>query len=297
MLRWFCGLIAALSLLALVASYGGALHPAGDSLAVFRPVLAGVLILAGLGLRRVVWQIGAALLGVAAVAPLIWVALPVAAPQGGVVIYQKNLRFDLADPSDLIWDMQQTGADIVLLQEVSQRTLSIPQRLHNSHPHQVICPAHRVGAVAILSRFPFAGPPDCHRNTGLATARIETPVGQVSTAVLHLHWPWPSIQSQQRLKLLPALRDLPQPVIVAGDFNMVPWSHSVASIEAATGTTRVGPVRPSFVLQGVYPMPIDQVLAPTGWQAQVQMRDLLGSDHRGMLARIAPPDSAATGGS
>ncbi|MBK4214868.1 endonuclease/exonuclease/phosphatase family protein [Paracoccus caeni] len=280
-------IFAGLGLLTLLASYGGALHPAGDSMAVFRPVWAAILILSGLLLKG--WlRLAALAAGLVALLPILWMMRPVTEPDGGVLVYQKNLLFTLRDPAAIIDDLRQSGADIVLLQEVSERNLSVPQALRDSHPYQLICPAHNVGAVAILSRWPFGPEPYCREGSGFAWAAVETPSGPISAAVLHLHWPWPFGQAAQVQRLLLDLQMVPQPVILGGDLNMVSWSDSVSSITAATGTVRVGPLRPTFILKRVYPMAIDHILAPKGWRSKAVMRDPLLSDHRGILARIVP---------
>lgn len=281
-------LIAGSSLIALLGSYLGAIHPAGDTLAVFRPAWALIMLISASfmgGWRRVAGVI----LSAVTLAPILWATLrPVPLPRDGLVLYLKNLRFDLADPGPVVADIRASDAGVVLLEEVSRRNLAVPEALLDSHPHQLICPAHRVGAVAILSRRPFLQTPDCAEGSGFAAARIAGPEGPVSLAVTHLHWPWPHGQAGQVAALLPRLRTLPRPVILGGDFNMVPWGYAVGKIADATGTRHVGPLRSSLVLKGLYPLVIDHVLMPEGWAGRLQMRDRLGSDHRGVLARLAP---------
>nr|WP_246449274.1 endonuclease/exonuclease/phosphatase family protein [Paracoccus amoyensis] len=187
----------------------------------------------------------------------------------------------------IIADIRDSGANIVLLQEVTDSNLPVIRSLANSHPYQQICVAHSVGGVAILSDMPFRGAPTCPNVRGSAFASIVTPYGLLSVAALHLHWPWPYGQASQMEALLPQLRDLPRPVLIGGDFNMVPWSHLDRVTTAATDTTVARPVRPSLNLEQIYPMPIDRILIPQGWTGHVQMRDRLGSDHRGMLLRLS----------
>lgn len=284
--------LAAILFLLLLASFGGAIHPAGDSLAVFRPVLAVALVLCAL------WLHGAVLAGAAAVVmalvlvPAILPRLntaPVPDAPGVIALYQKNLRYDLADPGAIIADIRDSGADIVTLVEVSDSNMAVPDGLRDAYPHQSICPAHSVGAVAILSRWPLTDANFCRPGTGFSAVGVQTPGGAVTAAVLHLHWPWPYGQPQQVAGMLADLRALPQPVILAGDLNMVPRSHTVRRIARATSTTPVGPPRTTFLLKGLYPMAIDHIFAPDGWAAQLQPRPHLGSDHRGLIARIARP--------
>lgn len=291
-MRVIIWLIAAGSLAALLASFAGAWHPAGDSLAVFRPVWALALLFSGLFLRGPV-RLFCGAVALAVMLPILWSALqPAQGPGKGIALYQKNLRFDLADPAPIIADIQASGAGIVFLQEVSRRNLAVPEGLKHSYPYQLICPAHSVGAVAIISRWPLDGA-DCTPGSGMALAQVATPIGVVSAAVLHLNWPWPYGQAQQVSDLSDKIRYIPQPAVIAGDFNMVPWSHAVRWIAGATGTRRAGPLRASFALEGLYPMVIDHVLVPDGWAGQSSMRPRLGSDHRGIFVATGPESMMA----
>jgi len=72
--------------------------------------------------------------------------------------------------------------------------------------------------------------------------------------------------------------------VLGGDFNMVTWSHTMRRIERVSGTKRIGAVWNTISLKGL-PLPIDYVLASgTG---SSERRPLLGSDHHGLVARIA----------
>ena len=283
------------TLLALAGSYCGLWHPAGDSLAVFRPVFAAVAVLLGLMTRSRAGAF-AALTGLVALAPILWMMRAVPQPQDGLVVYQKNLFFGMQDHKAIIADIRDSRANIVLLEELSQDNLPVIWSLRDSHPYQQVCEAHAVGAVAILSDMPFQNAPTCPDTRGAAVARVVTPYGPLSVAAIHLHWPWPFGQAAQMQALLPHLRNLPRPVLIGGDFNMVPWSHLDRVVTGATDTHVAGPIRPSLTLKRVYPMPIDQLLIPEGWSGQVQMRERLGSDHRGVLLRLSPLPQASGSG-
>ena len=284
---WLAGLALALSLALLAATYAGPLHPLGDSLAVGRPLLAGVLLVVGVALRgRAGWLAAAA--GALALAPMLWAArlMPVPEAPPALVVYQKNLRFTLADPAPIAADIRASGADVALLQEVSDRNLRVTAALADAYPHQAVCAPHPVGAVAVLSRWPFEGGEVCDVAPGMVAARILSPAGPVTVVSLHLHWPWPFGLRGHLERILPRLADLPRPVIVGGDFNAVPGSQTVRRVAEATGTRRAGPLRPSFYLKGLLPITIDHVFVPEGAVAATAMRPLLGSDHRGQRAVV-----------
>ena len=63
-------------------------------------------------------------------------------------------------------------------------------------------------------------------------------------------------------------------VLIAGDFNMVPWAGNLQRIEAAAGNHRLGAFRNTFRSGGwLLPLPIDTVLVPKGASGTV---DLMG---------------------
>lgn len=282
-MRKFLLIIAALTLIALMGSYAGALHPLGNSLAVFRPAFALVLLVIGLCLRGQVraFATAAALL---ALLPIAWQFRPGPEFAGRMFLYQKNLRFDNDDRDALLADIGDYAPAIVTLEEVSDANLPVLDGLRRDLPHQLLCPAHRVGAVAIASAYPLEAT-DCREGTGYASARVMAPGGAVTVVVLHLHWPYPHGQPAQVDALIPVLEALPRPVIVAGDFNMVPWAHVTRRIAQATDTTPVKPMEITFMMGG-YPLPIDQVLVPRDVPASQHRRRLDGSDHHGLVARI-----------
>ncbi|MDO5604954.1 MAG: endonuclease/exonuclease/phosphatase family protein [Paracoccus sp. (in: a-proteobacteria)] len=275
--------IALLSFAGLIGGYGGRLHPLGDSLAVFRPGFAVVLLVAALWLRGPArpLMMAAALL---ALLPILSQFRPGPEFTGRAFVYQKNLLFDNRESEALFADITDYVPSVVTLQEVSPANMYLVDLLGRDLPHRLICPAHRVGAVAILSETALEAT-DCREGTGYASARVNTPAGPVTVVVLHLYWPWPHGQPAQVDALIPILESLPRPVIVGGDFNMVPWAETTRRIARATGTRSVSPMEITFSLRG-YPLTIDHILVPHDAQASQQRRRLLGSDHYGLAARI-----------
>lgn len=279
------GLIAAA--LWLLGSFAGGLHPAGDSLAVVRePVAAIALALAALRYRLwLSWGIGAAALGVLALGVI--ARVPATEVTADVVLYQKNLLYRAADRLDFVEDVRVSGADFVTLQEVSRANRPVLQLLRGDFPHQQVCDAQSVGGVAILSRRPFveAG---CLREGGMAWAEVTQDDAPLIVVSLHIPWPWPRNQSRVIDLAEAQLGQVARATaIIGGDFNMVPWGHSIRRIEALTGTQRVGHVERTFAVFG-YPIAIDHVLV-TGGVGTAEVRPLLGSDHYGVLGRVDLP--------
>ena len=285
-------------LVLLAASHLGALHPLGDSLAVFRgpiAVVAGLAagflflnrqqILAVMGVLLTIWSAYTVLnprLGVAGVREA-------GAGKAGYALYQKNMSFRMADTGPLTEDIMANEPDFVTLEEVDTENLSLLQTLQDKYPSQVICPFRRVGGVAVMSRWPkVAGSEKCLKGKGVVAMQVKTPDGPVWVVALHLHWAYPFGQAAQVGQIVPLLRGLKGPVVLGGDFNMVPWSDTMQRITSATRAERVGQVQYTFELfDGLYTIPIDHVLAPqNGRFAEVSKRPKLGSDHFGLLARF-----------
>lgn len=280
------------SVIGLAGGFYGALHPLGDSLAVFRLyALAGLLFsLIGFWIWRKRLLAVLALLIFAYGAFSLRNQLISPEPVEGLSLVQLNLQFS-NDARQLAEYAKANAPDIITLQEVT--TDSIPQlaKLRPEYPYQVICPFASVGGVAILSKYRFSGRPGqgCNEGLGLVSARVALPKGDVTVASLHLYWPFPYGQSRHLEELLPLLEALERPVIVAGDFNMVPWGTPVERVGAATGTRVIAGLRFSKSLfGGVAQLPIDHVLLPIGWRGSAIAGPKLGSDHNAILAQFAP---------
>ena len=273
----------------LIASFGGDLHPVGDSLAVFRVAMLGALLVLAVAVWR--WRIAQGAIAVCAV--LIGSNIAQGMPDrldqpADLVIYQKNLLYLTRDRAGFVDDVIASDADFVTLQEVSAGNWHLLDDLRAHYPYQLPCDVSEVGGVAVLSRWPVVGDA-CYRSRGLAAGVFDRNGLQVRVIGLHLQWPWPRRQAAHVDALMADLTALSGDVtLVGGDFNMVPSGRSVARVAAATGTRRVGHVERTFEVLG-YPIAIDHVLASAGTVGTVDVRPRLGSDHFGVVARVALP--------
>jgi len=284
-----------LPLLALVLGLGGTIHPAADSLAVFRQplgllVLAFAVLLLLLGAR---WR-GFSSLAIAGVALMTTLPPASPAPSGGQVVrvYQKNLMALLTGPKRLIEDIRASGADIVTLQEVNDRNMAVVEALSDLYPYQAICPFIATGGQAVLSKFPAVGPEiPCESKRGLAGMLVDTGRHRIWAVSMHLHWPWPYGQPDQVQWIESFLSTLDEPIVLGGDFNMVPWSATVQNIALAGSMERAGQAGQSFTLPDIrLSIPIDHVLMPAGSNAaHSELRPQFGSDHKGVFTRFELP--------
>lgn len=277
-----------LGLLAVCAGYLGKLHPVFDSIAVFRlHMMIGLLVLliVTIVFRAVVaFRTSVLALSICAVglAPTVLPAHTIENPS--LRGYSHNLRFNNSQLKQVEASIRESNADFVMLQEVSRTTIAVVDALADMYSTRVVCEFRGddgvIGGVAILTRLPVIGTPKCSDPFGLGAITVKTDAGPVALASIHLAWPWPYEQAEHMKYMLRRLGQLEGPVILAGDFNMVPWSTIVAQIAETTDTHPVSGLRLSFHRYSLWPgLPIDHVLIDKNMEAQVELLDKFGSDH------------------
>ena len=205
-----------------------------------------------------------------------------------MALYQKNLLVTGSSPEAIAEDIRTIAPDFVTLQEISDHNLPQVQSLTSSYPAHVICHTSKVRAVALFSVHPLiTGSARCYADLHLALAQADIGEERIWVASVHLRWPFPYGQADQARRVANVLSALEGKVIVAGDFNMVPWGGSVARITRAIRGQIARPAVNSFpAFQPLVPLAIDHVLLPSGTGAFVEARPLLGSDHYGLLTRF-----------
>lgn len=294
MLRIFLFVSALAALAALCSSFFGNLHPLGDSLAVFRGPIAifGAIAVLVLVLQR------RRMMAITAAGLVLWAGytvlgprlMPAGASDAPYSMYQKNMLFKMPSTDQLHQDITAQDPDFISLQEVSKRNFPLLAKLAQTHPSQNFCDFAAVGRVAVASKWPMtAGSAYCGKTGGMAAMQVKTPDGPVWVVSLHLHWPYPMGQAAQVKRLMSDLATLSGPVVLGGDFNMVPWSNTMRRITSATNTQRIGTPKLSFPLLGdLYRIPIDHILVNANSKlSDTSLRPQLGSDHYGVLGRFS----------
>lgn len=281
-----------LPLLALIASYLGHLHPIGDSLAVFRQYLiiltaGSVFLMVYLG-RRYLAVFALTLSFMAATPFLVQLVFFDHLETSDFVIYQKNMSVDLTDPAGFAEDLRSVNPDFAAFQEASSKNRRLIDSFDDILPYVHYCNAKRWTGVAIASRWPIIrGTARCNPDVRTAYMRVETPKGPLWIVSIHQRWPWPSDQPKETEIFLNFLRDLQGDVVVAGDFNMVPWSYTMREYEQAANAALIPGLRGSFPLTwDVFWIPIDHILLADGFRGSAEMRGFFGSDHRGIIGRF-----------
>lgn len=309
------GLLAILAATVLISAplalgFLGALHAAFDSFAHFRAHLAVAMVLLALplvltGLRFE--ALGAVVLGLGALYTLAG-ELPFGGPpavgsaNGERAVYsllQINLLHDNADPGQVLSLIARERPDIVTLNEVEATWRQRLDLLAMAYPHRVYCEPAGHFAVAILSTRPFANAPYCQPEGWFALARVDLAGREVAVGAVHLDWPWPFRQPAQA-EALATMLPPGETMILAGDFNAVPWSRTVARVEQGGLFARARGIGPTWLLKnlpaGLIPwigLPLDHIL----WRGRIEAVSVdrlepVGSDHLPLRMRFSVPPPA-----
>lgn len=269
--------------LALFLAVFASLHPIGDSLSVIQLPL-GIFALFLAVFRFAPWsRFFVLVMALLAVGQVGLSYRPGTA--GDVVVYQKNLLHLNHRVAQIAEDILARAPDVVTLQEVTPAHLeTLKQELGATYPSWQYCPGNTVRNTAIASRWPiYQNQGFCESDGNFAALHLNGPLGPVWAVSMHLHWPWPYEQSRQVPAIMSELIALQGPILIGGDFNMLPWSNAVTQIARASRNQRAGGVTSTFMFERT-PLPIDHVMAPAG--GTIERLPRIGSDHHGLLARV-----------
>lgn len=213
-----------------------------------------------------------------------------------------NLHWRNDDPQATVEFIHQSTPDIIVLEEVTENWQRVLQGLISEFPHQRISTHKGVFGIAILSRFPL-----------LESLVIESPSARTPSILAKLKWksdrvitviashtlpPTSRARARQRNAQLNELAALiqqqAQPIIVAGDLNITPWSPWFQDLLT---TTKLQDNRKGFGIQATFPswqpclrIPIDHVLtSPEIETISFQAGPYLGSDHLPVVCDLRLP--------
>jgi endonuclease/exonuclease/phosphatase (EEP) superfamily protein YafD len=283
------GIIVAIAVLLL--GFFGAWVQQLDSFAHVRHVMVAAVTIGALCALALRWWRMAAF-GVVAVAAALLLSsphLPFADPPtvgaGKFKLIQFNVRIHNPREAEAAQWIVSEKPDVVMLQEVLDETHPSFRLLDPIVPYRVRCKSAGFGDVAVYTRFPEIIQ-HCGEGDGLAWIQVKVDGTPLTFASLHLHWPWPFRQWEQLERLRPVFESMPQPVLLAGDFNATPWSAAVKAVEAMTKSKAISGYRTSLRLDVLHngkpwpTVPIDHVLLPKGVEVRsVRMGPDMGSDH------------------
>lgn len=286
--------------------------PAAEIVNHFRPyLLAAALVLLAAAILRLGhlqrrWAAGVVALNAAlAAVPLAFGAWPQMALSSGAAeakIVSLNL-WRSEEYEAISTYIESEAPQIVVLQELSAKHIdALLPRLKAQYSHQAVCDEC---GLAVLAKTPLKivdVQPGVRPWLGVLWS---APSGTVYRVFgVHLPWPFEPAEQASEVDALGArLRSSTEPVVVAGDFNLTPWSWKLNKLAWSSGLTRQGtfafswPVHSQFKwLSGFrkWPLPslvlIDNVLTPRGvTSAGFSAGPNLGSDHRPVVARLRLP--------
>ncbi|MEG6507508.1 endonuclease/exonuclease/phosphatase family protein [Methyloligella sp. 2.7D] len=192
--------------------------------------------------------------------------------------------------------IEEQDPDVVIFQEARQRTEPLLESLASAYPY-------RIGerSLVILSRYPSTADGRIDRAgfqpwNSLITrwASLDVNGQQVRVAGIHLARPYyPELKQQDLFALTQFVGQTPPPLIVAGDFNMAPWTQNMKAFTHRTNLMPMNGYHPTWPLKrrdtALIPLfPIDNVLISPGLASLgITTGPRLGSDHRAVIADIA----------
>ncbi len=301
MIKKIAGAIFWMSVAALVLGMLGPWLQVADSFAQFRHVLVVIVAVAAViaGVMREWRRAGIAGVAVIAAVVLSYPHLPLLGPPvegtGTYKLIQFNVKIHNAREAEAAQWIISEKPDVVMLQEFLDETHPGFVALDPVLPYRVHCTSAGFGEVVVRSRHPVVSQ-YCGAGDGLAWAQVNIGGRLVTFASLHLRWPWPFRQWEQLEKLKPVFATMPQPVVLGGDHNAVPWSAAVKTVARWTGSDVIGGYHTSFwpdVLHNGRPwgvLPIDHVLLPKGVTARrVAVGPVIGSDHVPVIVEFDLP--------
>src|SRR5512143_1290092 len=191
----------------------------------------------------------------------------------------------------------EAAPDVLLVVEFTPHAEEVFAELDKLFPQQLKAPAEGPYGIALWSRFPLE-----HAYTfplgpvqGVE-ARVLAPAGAFTLLGVHLSAPTLPRRAEQRNEELAMLAErraaIAEPVIVAGDFNVTPYSPYYSDWLAAT---RLTDSRYGRSLSASWPavlpilgIPIDHVAVSNEFAILSHQRlPAFGSDHWGIMAELA----------
>jgi len=267
---------------------------------------------AGLTRRRALTVVAVVL----AVGQVVWMSKlyetgqGVAAPSGSATLHlvTANTLLDNPEMARLAADLAGTGADVILLQEITPEHVTELRAagLLDDYPHQVLDPLPGYQGGVILSKLPIiSGRPIDVAGFPMTRADIATATGTIRLINVHTVAPVTESQARRWRAQLHALAQMQPPVpgalVLAGDFNATQDHAPMAALLAggmrdafneaghgigATWPQWSGPIFPLMRLDHV--LVSDSVVVLS---AQVQANP--GSDHRRLAVDLALPPAAS----
>ena len=188
--------------------------------------------------------------------------------------------------------------DLVVIQELTLNNAgSVVDRLKGALKYHHHAPKPGSFGIGIASRWPLEVVPLKGGGQPQLVATIETPTGPVRLVGVHV-WPplrraWSHRQRSTLKRIGAQVTASEGPVIVAGDFNLTPWSPTFERFLESTDLRdpRVGrgllATWSPASWSGFPLIPIDHILVSKEWKVgSLEVGPAFGSDHRPLIATL-----------
>ena len=189
--------------------------------------------------------------------------------------------------------LRDEDADVVLLQEIdAEHAEQLLPKLKDVYPHQLSCAHSRNCLLALLSRHTWSKAKylDGNRhNPALIWARFGTGADAYRIASLHHAWPFHAYaQANHTDWLIDWRRGVNEPLLIAGDFNLTPFSWKLSKFAWMTGLKRYSTYQRNWPGHRYAPaFLIDHIFSTDDFRPlDVRTGPALGSDHLPIIAKV-----------
>ena len=216
-----------------------------------------------------------------------------------VKVFVANVLQENDRHADLFEQIERCAPDIILLTEVDQRWVDQVERSGAALPHSILHPLDNTYGMALYSRFPLIDPevrtlidrniPSIRTIMKLKSGReiLFHGVHPLPPGIKHPHKNERQHSDQRDAELVVIAREVEnagRPVIIAGDFNDVAWSHTTRLFQRTSRLLdpRVGRgFYNSFNAKShFFRYPLDHLFHSDHFTVvQLQRMDHFGSDH------------------
>jgi len=199
--------------------------------------------------------------------------------------------------------LETSDADVVILHEVDLQLIEQYADLMPSYPYRTMSPnVRRVSA--IFSRWPIRDVEHLqipNRITRITRVALDWRGTRVAVVGAHLRWPFGTkawARTAELALIAKTAHRVAEPLIVAGDFNMTPWSRYFDRFTAESGLSDCTLGHGLLATWPAQFLParirIDQCFASTHWRVRgASVGPDLGSDHLPLIADLELTPAAA----
>lgn len=206
-----------------------------------------------------------------------------------------NTWYSNTSLDEIVATIEAEDAGIVTLLEFGPDKSAILPRLKGRFPYQYDCLSIDYCNLVILSKYPFAEPPEARVNwegPSVVKAKFGPELNDLTVFGVHtLRFPHQRAQFTQLMALAKLIETVPGPIAVMGDFNATPFSRQTKSFADRTRLARLTYL-PSWPARlGLPQLAIDHVFVSSGIGVLADQRILpnSGSDHQPIAIEIAIP--------